>query len=72
MAAPKNPRRGENHYRFKVTDDDARLMRALVLERERLLAEARKLTDAKIAEKFDVHPHTVWKVTRYESRRHVR
>lgn len=67
MAAAKNPRRGERHYKHKITREDVRLMRQLVDERARLLAEAKKLTDAKIAEKFDVHPNTVWKVTRYES-----
>jgi uncharacterized protein YjcR len=42
-------------------------MRELVAERENLLAEAKKLTDAKIAEKFEIHPNTVWKATRYDT-----
>lgn len=67
MAAAKNPARGEAHYKHKLTADDVRLMRELVAERERLLKEAKKLTDAKIAEKFEIHPNTVWKATRYET-----
>jgi hypothetical protein len=66
-----NPQRGSARWNAKLTDDDVRLMRALVAERERLLTEARKLTDAKIAEKFHVHPHTVWKATKRDSWSHV-
>jgi DNA-binding transcriptional regulator YhcF (GntR family) len=46
-------------------------MRELVAERERLLAEARKLTDREIAAKFEVHPNTVWKVCKRDSWVHV-
>jgi hypothetical protein len=48
----------------KLTADDVRLIRELVAERERLLAEAARLSNAAIAEKFEVHENTVWKVTR--------
>lgn len=62
MAAPNNPARGEAHYNSKITDDDCRLIMALVDERNELLRKARELTDAKIAAKFEVHKHTVWKI----------
>lgn len=49
-------------YNAKLTDDDVRHIRALREYREKLLAEAKTLTDAKIAEKFEVHPNVVWKI----------
>ncbi len=55
---------GVDHWNAKLTEDDVRLIRALVEERAMHLAEARKLTDAAIAEKFEVHPNTIWKVYR--------
>ena len=67
MAAAKNPSRGEEHYNHKLTAEDVALIRALVDERNRLLSEANKLTDAKIAEKFEIHKNTVWKITRFET-----
>lgn len=48
---------------IKLNDDDLRLVLSLVAERKRLLAEAGKLSDAKIAEKFDVHPNTIRRAT---------
>jgi len=66
-----NPQRGSDRWNAKLTPDDVRLIRGLVAERERLLSEARKLTDAKIAEKFDIHENTVWKVRQKSSWFHV-
>ena len=66
-----NPQRGSDRWNAKLTDDDVRLMRELVAERERLLAEARKLSDKEIAAKFEVHPNTVWKVCKRDSWSHV-
>jgi hypothetical protein len=71
MSATRNPQRGSARWNAKLTDDDVRLIRELVAERERLLTEARKLTDEAIAAKFEVHPHTVWKVTKRDSWAHV-
>lgn len=62
MSAPKNPARGESHYRCKMTDHECRLVMALVAERAELIRKARQLSDAKLAEKFDVHPHTIYKI----------
>lgn len=58
----RGPQRGADRYNAKLTDADVPLILALRAERERLLAQARELTDAKIAEKFDVHPNVVWKI----------
>ena len=66
-----NPQRGADRYNAKLSEDDVRLIRALVAERERLLTEARKLTDAKIAAKFEIHENTVWKVRQKASWIHV-
>lgn len=57
-----NPQRGADRWNAKLTEDDVRLIRALVDERAMHLAEARKLTDAVIAEKFEIHPNTVRKI----------
>lgn len=60
--APINPSRGESHYNHKLTDHECRLVLELVDERNELLRRARELTDAKIAEKFDICAGTVWKI----------
>lgn len=67
MAAAKNPMRGERHYMTTLTEDDVRLIRALAAERKRLLDEAALLSDKRIAEKFEIHPNTVWKITSYSN-----
>lgn len=46
----------------KLTEDDVRLIRAAVGERERLRQEARELSNASLAEKFGVHTRTIEKV----------
>lgn len=46
--------RGEYHYRSSLTNDDVRLIRALVAERQRLLSEAAKLSNRAIADKFNL------------------
>jgi len=62
MAAAKNILRGEDHPSSKLTGDDVALIRALLDEREKLLAEANRLTDRKIAEKFDISRSYVQKL----------
>ncbi len=60
-------KRGASHWNAKLNSDDVRLIRSLVAERERLLKAARQLNDRAIAEKFDVHPNTVWRVCTRET-----
>lgn len=72
MARANNPSRGVDHYNAKLNDDKAAQILALVERRSRLLAEAAKLSDAKIAAKFGVHKNTVWKVYARASWVHVR
>lgn len=55
-----------------LSEHDVRLIRALLAERERLLAEAANLTVEKIAAKFDVQPITIQKIRYYQTWRHVR
>jgi hypothetical protein len=71
MAAPKNPARGIDHPNAKLTPDDLRLIKNLVAEREKLLQQAKKLTNAIIAQKFDVHPNTIDRVARRQIYYHV-
>lgn len=63
---------GSQRYNAKLTEADVRLIRELRAERERLLAQAKQLTDAKIAEKFEVHPNVVWKIGNFAGWIHVR
>lgn len=68
MAAAKNPPRGENHYACKLTDDDVRLVRECVALRKHHLAEAKKLSDAALASKFEVHRRTIYKISSFAGR----
>ena len=63
--------RGAQHYNAKLVDDDVRLIRALVEERRRLLAEAARLSDVEIGRKFGVHANTIWKIASWGSWVHV-
>lgn len=56
-------KRGAALPQSKLTDDDVRLIRGLVERRNQLIQEARTLTNARIAEKFDVHQRTIDRVT---------
>ena len=53
---------GEDHYRAKLTNEDAQLIRDVVSYRRSLLDEARKISDAALAEKFGVTKSTINKV----------
>lgn len=65
-------RRGMACHNAKLTDDDVRRIRELREYREKLLSEAKNLTDAKIAEKFEVHANVVWKIGNGAAWVHVR
>ena len=56
------PMHGEDHYAARLTEADVRLIRALGEERSRLLQSARKLSNATLAEKFDVSVRTIERV----------
>jgi hypothetical protein len=71
MAANKTIKRGEKHHLAKLTNDDIRLIRKCAEERERLIQEARKLSNKKLAEKFGVHHRTIDKVAGYRGWIHV-
>jgi len=58
-----NPVRGTDHPLSKLTDDDIRLIRECVAERERLRQEANRLSNEALAAKFNVHHRTIERVT---------
>lgn len=56
-------KRGSQLPHAKLNEDDVRLVRQLVDERERHKAIAAELTNRKIAEKFGVHVRTIDRIT---------
>lgn len=60
MTKPINPQRGTERWNAKLSPDDVRQIRSMVAERERLILEARNLSNAAIAKRFGVHENTVW------------
>lgn len=71
MAAALNPTRGSRHHMAKFTEDEIALILNLVNERDALKKAASELTNAKIAEKFEVHPRTIEKIISGETWAHV-
>ena len=63
--------RGEELPHAKLTDDDVRLIRQLGEHRRELLDEARKISDAALADKFGVSRATISEVIHYRKWRHV-
>lgn len=55
--------RGSQLPQSKLTEDDVRLILAVVDERERIKQQLRQMTNAKLAEKFGVHVRTIDRVT---------
>lgn len=66
-----NPVRGTDHPLSKLTDDDIRLIRECVAERERLRQEANRLSNEALAAKFNVHHRTIERVTQRRGWIHV-
>lgn len=64
-------RRGSRCKQSKLTEDDVQKIRALLRYRDSLLAEARTLRAADIAEKFGVSKKTIDKIAEYGSWVHV-
>lgn len=67
---PRN--RGEGHHRAKLSDDDIRLIRQAQETRAMHIAEARKLSDKALAEKFGVSRATIGRVLYGEAWGHVK
>lgn len=63
------PSHGETHYKSKLTAADVELIRAAGDERARLLAEARKLSNAELGKKFDVSKNCIDRVICYQTRK---
>ena len=64
-------KRGEDLPHAKLTDEDVRYIRLLVEQRELYKRQASELTNAKIAEKYDVHVRTIDRITAGENWTHV-
>lgn len=71
MSAAINPSRGSKHYKAKFTEAEVKLILNAVAERERLRKEASELSNAKLAEKFEVHPRTIDKISQRRTWTHV-
>lgn len=60
-----------NENKRHLTDDEVRLIRECWDERQRLLEQARALSQQALAEKFDVHPLTIRSVVQFRTYREV-
>lgn len=56
-------KRGSDLPQSKLTEDDVRLILAVVDDREKLKRQLAGLTNAKLAEKFGVHRRTIDRIT---------
>jgi ribosome-binding protein aMBF1 (putative translation factor) len=64
-------KRGEQLPWSKLTEKDVINIRALVDERAKLISEARKLTNANLAEKFGVDVKTIEKINAGQTWTHI-
>jgi FixJ family two-component response regulator len=64
-------KRGSELPHAKLTEDDIRLIRSFMAEREQMKAMLRGMTNQAIAEKFDVHRRTIDRITSGETWGHV-
>ena len=67
-----NPARGAALPQAKLTDEDVRLIRKCVAERERLRQEANQLSNESLAKKFDVSLRTIDRITQRRGWIHIR
>lgn len=63
--------RGTDHPLSKLTEDDVRLILAAVDERERLRAEANRLSNKSLAQRICVSLRTVDRITQAKGWKHV-
>ena len=64
-------KRGSQLPQSKLTEADVLNIRQIVEHRDKLKAELKTLTNAKIAEKYNVHYRTIDRVTAFENWNHV-
>ena len=60
---------GESHYKAKLSTADVDLIRGAADERSRLIAQARKLSNANLAAKFDVSASCIERVVGFQTRK---
>ena len=66
-----NHTRGSGRYNAKFTESEVIMVHGLIAERERLRKEASNLSNAKIAEKFDVCVGTINNIAQRKTWAHV-
>lgn len=71
MPRPKRIRRGSDLPQSKLEEQDVRLIRELVAERERHKRAARELSNARLAEKFGISLRTIERLLHGETWWHV-
>ena len=64
-------KRGSKLPQSKLTETDVKLIREIIEERDQLKFVLSQMTNAKIAEKFEVHVRTIDRITTGESWTHV-
>lgn len=63
----RGPARGGELPQTKLTEEDVGLIRMAAITREVLRDDLRKLSNASLAKRFNVHPRTIEKVLRGET-----
>jgi hypothetical protein len=71
MTMHAHVRRGDDHYNAKLTADDVRLIRDALVERAKLLKEARRLSNKQLGAKFGVGKRCIEQIAARESWGHV-
>lgn len=64
-------RRGSDHYKAILTEDDVRIIRAAAEERARLRAEASRLSNLELAFKFGVGKKCIERIVARQTWSHV-
>ena len=62
---------GTNHHAHRLTEDDVRIIRKAAVERDRLKAEAKTLSNEELGKKFGVRAATISEVITYKTWIHV-
>lgn len=64
-------KRGEGHYKARLTDGDVLVLRQIAAERRTLLARLAAISNRALAEKFDVTPSCIERVIYGQTWSHV-
>ena len=64
-------KRGSQRKDAKLTEDDVRLIRAMIEERRLLKEQLQRITSQRIAEKFEVSINTIYSISQEKAWLHV-